>query len=508
MASISTRSSVLAIKKETTEGTPVLPTLATDYVALQDDFTMSPSTDVLENAELKSSIAPGKPIQGAENPQASFSHYLRASGSVATAPNYGLLMEAAMGAVSTAAAEYNTVASSTTTVVKVDTGEGATFERGEALLIKDAVSTSGNYSIRCIDSISSDDLTIGFQTATAVGTAKNLGRAVLYKPANSGHPTLSLWHYLGNGGALQAMAGARVTDMSVSIAAGDLINANYSLEGTQFYFDPITITSTDTKLDFTDDDGTWAATIAAKTYKDPHELAQAIQDAMTTANGGETHTVTYSNTTGKFTIKTTGTLLSLLWNTGTNAANTIGDKIGFSTAADDTGTAATTGYTSDNAVSFASPQTPSFDNADPLAAKDMEVMVGDTTDYLCFNASSVDFSLSTPKVNISSVCATSGIQGSIINSRAVTVTIQAVLDQYDASKFKAYRANDNTKLQVSFGNKSGGNWVAGKCGAIYIPTATITSFEVVDNDGIANLTMELAAYADSSGQGEAYINFL
>ena len=508
MASISTRSSVLAIKEEVTEGTPVVPTAAADYVALQDDFTMAPATDVLDNAELKSSIAPGKPIQGAENPTASFSHYLRASGTVAQAPNYGLLMKAAFGAVTTAATEYNTVAASTTSVVNVDTGEGASFQRGEALLMKDAVSSGGQYSIRCIDSIATDALTLGFRTASAIGTAKNLGRSVLYYPANSGHPTLTLWHYLGNGGALQAISGARVTDTSIEISAGDLINANYSLEGTQFYFDPITLTATDTKLDFTDDDGTWAATIAAKTYKDPHELAQAIQDAMQSANAGETPTVTYSNTTGKYNIKTTGTLLSLLWNTGTNAANTIGDKIGYSTAANDTGTGATTGYFSDSALSFASPQTPAFDSADPLAAKDMEVLLGDTADYLCFEASSVSISLSTPKTNISSVCSVSGISGSIVNERNATITIQATLDQYDAQEWKAYRANENVKCQVSFGNKSGGNWVAGKCGAFYVPTATITSFEVVDNDGLANISIELAAYADSSGNGEVYINFL
>lgn len=508
MASISTRSSVLSIKEEVTEGTPVVPTAAADYVALQDDFSMSPSTNVLNNAELKSSIAPGKPIQGSENPKASFSHYLRASGVVAQSPNYGLLMKAAFGATGTASTEYDTVVGSTTSVVNVDVGEGATFERGEALLIKDAVSSSGNYSIRCIDSIAADALTLGFQTATAVGTAKNLGKAVLYKPANSGHPTLSLWHYLGNGGALQAMAGARVTDTSINISAGDLINAKYSLEGTTFYYDPITTTSTDTKLDFTDDDGTFAATIAAKTYKDPHEMAQAIQDAMNTANPGETHTVTYSNTTGKFTIKSTGTVLSLLWNTGANAANTIGDKIGFSVAADSTGTIATTGYTGASAVSFASPQTASFDNADPLAAKDMEVMIGDTADYLCFNASSVTFDIATAKTDISSVCAASGKSGSIINKREVKITIQALLDQYDASKFKAYRANDNVKFQTSFGVKLGGNWVAGKCGAAYVPTATITSFDVVDNNGLANISIELSSYADSNGQGEVYINFL
>ncbi len=505
MASILTRSSVLAIKKETTEGTPVLPTAAADYVALQDDFSAAPSFDVLENAELKSSIGAAKPILGAENPTMSFSHYLRSSGVVAQAPNYGPLLESCLGAVTIAGTEYNTVASSTVSVIKVDSGEGASFQRGEALLIKDG--TNG-YRIRCIDSIATDDLTIGFNVPNAPGTGVNLGRAVLYYPTNSAHPTLTLWHYLGNGGAIQMVSGGRVTSLTFDITAGELINGSYDIEAIGFYFDPITITSTDRYLDFTDDDGTFAAVVAAKTYKDPHDLAAALQTAMRTASPGETATVTYSNTTGKFTIATTGTVLSLLWNTGTNAANTIGDKIGFSTAADDTGTAATTGYTSDNAISFASPQTPSFDSSDPLAAKNHEIMIGDATDYQCFNASTVSFSIATPKTDILSVCSESGKSGSIINSRAVTISVTALLEQYDADKWRRFRAGSNTKVQYSFGTKDGGNWVPGLCGAIYVPTATINSFEVVDADGLATLNLELTAYVNSSGEGEVFVNFL
>ena len=44
-------------------------------------------------------------------------------------------------------------------------------------------------------------------------------------------------------------------------------------------------------------------TYTAKIYKDPHELAQAIQDAMN-AVSAETYTVVYSNTDGKYTIAT------------------------------------------------------------------------------------------------------------------------------------------------------------------------------------------------------------
>lgn len=504
MTSISTRSTVIAVMKESTEGTPVAPSAGTDYLAVQDDLTMAPGTELLENAELRSSIGLSKPVLGAEAPTVSFSHYLRSSGSVASAPDFGYLMESCLGAVAIASTEYDTVSSSTTSVIKVNTGEGATFQRGEGLLIKDGVN---GYRIRCLDSIATDDLALGFQLPNAPASGVNLGRAVLYYPANSGHPTLTVWDYHGNGGAVQMAAGCRVTEMSFAIEAGQFINGSYSLEGLAYYFNPITIASADRYIDFTDDDGTWAGVVAAGVYKDPHKLAEAITNAMNDAST-ETHLCEYSNTTGKFTFTASGTVLSLLWNTGTNAANTIGDKIGFSTAADDTGTAASTGYTSDNAITLSAPHTPSFDSQDPAVAKDNEVMIGGTSDYLCFKASTADISVSTPKVDILSVCAESGKSGSVVQSREVTISVQALIEQYDARMWKAYRAGDNVKFQYSFGSKSGGNWVAGQCGAIYCPTMTVSSFEIVDNDGIANLSMELKGYVNATGEGEFFVNFL
>lgn len=505
MAVIQTRSSVLSIMQEVTEGTPVIPSGATDFVALQDDFTMEPSFEVLENAELKSSIGRAKSILGAESPTVSMSHYIRASGVVGQAPNYGLLLKAAFGNVAIASTEYDTVAGSTVGVVNVDTGEGVNFQRGQALLIKDP--TNG-YSIRCLDSVSADALSLGFQLPVAPGTGVNLGRAVTYLPANSNHPTLTMWHYLGSGGAVQMVAGARVVSASVDITAGDLINASFDLEGLAFYWDPINILAADRFLDFTDDDGTFAASVTAKMYKDPYELAAALQQAMNDTASTETYTVVYQDSNGKFKITSTSTVLSLLWNTGTNAANTIGDKIGFLTAADDTGSAGSVGYTSDNAQSFAPPYTPTFDNSDPLAAKDNVFMLGNADDYACFQANSVSMSIATPKTDILSICAVSGKSGSVINSREVTIEVSGPLDQYQVEKFKSFRSGDEVKAQYSFGTKIGGNWVPGKCGAMYSPSCTISSFNIDDNDGLAQLNMTLTAFVNSAGEGEVYFNFL
>lgn len=501
MTSINNRATVVAIKKETTEATPVLPTGATDFIPIEADFALTPSFDTLTNDELKNSLGPAKSILGLENPAASFSLYLKNSGTGGTAPNYGPLLEAAFGSVDDAGVEHDTVASSTVSVVKVDSGEGATYQKGQLLLVKDG--TNG-YSIRPVHSISTDDLTLGFNLANAPGTGVLLGEAVMYRPATTGHPTLSIWHYVGNGGAIQGLAGGRVSDVSIEFAAGELINVSYSVEGTKFYFNPFEITSSNKYIDFDDAGGEENAVITEKVYTDPHELAAAIETAMD-ALTADNITVTYSNTTGKFTIASDGSTLSLLWNTGTNTANTIGGTLGFAVAANDTGALT---YTSDNAVSYAAPYTPTFDSADPLVAKNNEVLIGDATDTTCFEASTVSVSIANTVSPILSVCAESGKSGSIVSARVATISVSALLNQYDADKFRRFRENDDTRFFYAFGEKSGGNWVAGKSGGVYAPTATITSFELADQDGLVVMNIELQTYVNDSGDPEIFLGFV
>lgn len=505
MADIITRSSVLAIKEEVTEGTAVAPTAGTDAVALQPDFSMEPGIEVITNDELRASIGQTKPLLGNEAPTASFSHYLRASGVAGQAPNFGLLLKSFFGASSAQVTERDTVASSTVSLIKVDTGEGAEFERGEPLLIQDA--TNG-FSVRHVDSVSTDDLTINFNLANAPASGVLVGQSVLYKPANTGHIPLSLWHYLGNGGKIQMMSGSKVTGFDIDVTSGQLINASFSLEGKEFFVNPILITSSTRYLDWTDDDGTFAAAVTAGWYKTPQALASALQSAMNATASTETATVTYSNSTGKFTIKTTGTVLTLKWNTGANTANTIGTKLGFSVAADDSGTAATTGYISDNAQSLAFPYTASYDSADAVVAKGVEVMFGSATDTTCFGAISASISASNTRVIKQDLCETSGQAGSIITGREVSVAITARLSQYDSGKFDDYINATEKKFQLTFGPKSGTNWTKGSICSVYMPNCSITEYAVDDADGLAILNMTATAFVDDSGNGEFYIGLV
>lgn len=500
---IQTRTNRLAVLVESTEGTPVAPSTGTDFIAVQEDLAVGLEIENLDNAELTGSLGPAKSILGLESPTVSFSHYLRHSGTEGTAPGYGDLLQAGMGTEDDAGVEHNTVGGSTTTVINVDTGEGATYQKGQPLLIKD--STNG-FSVRHVQSISSDALTLNFAVGTAPGTGVDLGEAITYLPADSSHQTLTIWNYVGNGGAIQMVAGCRVVDISVTMDAGQLINAAYSLEGIEGYYNPIVIAAADRFLDFTDDNGTFAASITAQTYKSPHALASALQTAMNTVQTAETHTVTYNDSDGKYTIATsTSALLSLLWNTGSNAANTVGDQIGFSVAADDTGS---TSYEGDNAIDLSSPATPSFDSADPLVAKDMRVYLGDQADNVCLDASSVSFTLGTPKTDILSVCAASGKSGSIISERTAEVELTALVEQYDADKFRRFVNNTETRFQATGGQKSGGNWTAGTVVSIALLSATVTAFEVTDEDGLATVNLTLAAFVPSDGTDEVAIGMV
>jgi len=498
------RASSMAIVEEVTAGTPVDPSSGTEFIALQEGFSISPKVDVQSNNELRNNIGLSKNILGVERPDGAFSHYFRHCGVEGQTPGYDLLLESCIGPVDANATERTTAAASTVSLLKLAAG-GTDFAKGKAVLVKDST-----YSVRPVDSVATNDLTLGFELPTAPAAGISTGKCVNYSPSSDGTDlkTFTGWLYRGGGGALEVIAGARVTQMSISVAAGNLINSSYSFAGTKYYFDPIRISATDIYLDFTSDNGTFAAVVTAQLYNSPHELASALSSAMESADPLETYTVVYRDADGKFKITSSSTVLSLLWNTGANTANTIGDKIGFSTAADDTGAGGTVGYTSDNAQSWAPSLTPSYDSADPLVAKNNEVLIGDSNDTSCFCASSIDITVTNDVQDVECICATSGIQDKIVSQRSVEISVVGILERHDADKFNKFINNSDVKFMLNLGNKTGGNWVPGTVASIYVPQATISAHEAGDNNGLVTMNITIKPYVAVDGSGEFFINFL
>jgi len=497
-----TRSSVLAIVKEVTVGTPILPTSGADFVSLQDGFEMVPEFETLENNELSDSIGVKAPIIGISAPTSSVSAYFRHSGTEATAPAYDELIEVAVGekvaahATERALTTGSTAGTSSAAATLVfNTGHGADFQRGKAVLLKDA--TNG-YSIRNIASMSTDTATLAFNLAAAPASGVNTGRAILYKPANT-PPSLTMSLYRANGAALEVMAGARVSEMAIEATAGELLNMNFSLEGTSYRFDPIEITASTDTLDF-DDGSVKVATVAAALYQDPLELAESLQTAMNAVSSGIT--VTYNSSgaaAGKFTIAKASGTLTLLFATGANLAQSIAAKIGF--AATDLSGFLT--YDSTNVQVWAAPYTQTPDaNINPLVVKASELMIGDFKDYGCSSAQSFTLTVSNTLQNVVDICETSGVSEKLLQQREVTADVVLTLKRHDAEKFKKFRNGDSITFAFNGGIKSGVNWVAGRCVNVFMPsTSRVTAYSVTDTDGIVTIEMTITC-------GEVFVNLL
>lgn len=493
------RSSILSAVKEANEAKPQLPISAAQFLALQNGFQITPQFEELQSQELQAgSIGKSKSVLGNENPTASFSHYLRHSGIEGQAPNYSPIVESLFGKMTVAAVEFDTIVGSTSKVIKVGVGEGVSFRPGQALLVKDAA----GYSIRNIKSIAGDNLTLAQALTVAPPTGVNLGKAVLFEPAVEDHPTVTIWNYRANGGALEAMSGARTLDMSVNVVAGQQINASFSLAGVEYFFNPINVVAGKTYLDFMDEAVERAVSIAPKLYKDPHQVAEALEIAMNALGSASVFAVSYSDKTGKYTFSSTGAIFELLLSSGDNAVNCIGEVLGFDLAADLDGA---TEYVGQNPIDLKSPFTPAYDSAQPLVAKGTEVMLGGVDDIECFGAQTANIKVTNQKADIPDLCEESAKSGSIISERDATIEIVAILKKYDSSKFTKFRKGDEIAFTFNAGDKLGGNWKPGACINFHIPTATIVNFAVNEQNGLCVLNMTLRAFVQD-GKPEVFLN--
>lgn len=378
---------------------------------------------------------------------------------------------------------------------------GAEFPLGTTILVKNS---AGGYELRPSAGGSALNVPLGMNLLNAPAAGVALGQPITYIPVNSGHPTLSLWNYIANGGAIQAIAGGLVTNLAINVEVGELINATFDVGGTSFYFNPIQIGATNKYIDFNETGPTLrAASIAEGIYRTPVELAQAIEDAMN-AVASDTITVTYNNfgaNAGKFTISTSGALLELLWNTGANTANTIAAKIGFSAAADSTG--ATT-YTSATAQVWSDALTPDLDDSDPMVAKGMEVLVGDAASYQSLCIQTMDINVGLEVEDVTCLPAVSGVDSKAPRRRTGAVNFTSVLNQHDADLFDRFLNNRDTKFLFNAGIKSGGNWIPGRCLSIYMPQAVVSGGRVSDNNGVVIFQGTITPFPDGSGNPEVY----
>jgi hypothetical protein len=493
------KASIFALRKEVTAGTYLAPSSATQFVALRKKSDVKFSPQMLKTDELLNDIGETKELIGKTAVKGNHSAYLRHSGVEGQEPQLGILYESLMGAKSVASVEYPLVSASTTTVLKVNTGVGANFIVGQALLIKDTVN---GYSIRNISSISGDNLTLNFALAVAPLTGVNLGKAILYSPVATGHPTFSTTKYLGNGFAVESSSGNTVTDLSIKADAAAYGEVDFGFEGINYLLNSITIASNNKYLDLIDDIGTFAVSIPEGVYASPIDVAAALQLSLLNAHPAKSYVVTYSNTAGTFTITSSSALLTLKNLTGANTANSIAATIGF-TLTDHAGAVT---YTSDSAQSYTAAYTPSYDVADIIVVKGAELMVGTSSDNISLAAQTIGIKISKKVIDVDAINAVSGIQEKVAESRSVEMTVTSLLKKYDAELLDALLKNTGISAMLNCGPKSGSNWIPGQCFNVYMKSCTVGDY-APKGENFLQVEIKLKGYVTSTSK-DVYLGFL
>jgi hypothetical protein len=514
----SSKSKVMAVKKETTEGVVVDP-VASDFMVVREGSALVGAVETTTSDELRNSIGQSKAFVTKEAPTGTINRYLKTSGVEGQAPEDAPLYEAALGAVEVHATEVSTTTGSTAgdattrAVLKVADGDITVGELkvGQCVLGKDG--TNG-YFVRPIyaldEGASPDDVTLGFNLGTAPGAGVGLGKAVFWNTVDEAHPTLSAHEYQSssaNSAYHLAQGGVRTNSITLDYPANDLATATFELGGINFSENPVRIDATNNIIDFTDDGGTVQAVIDSDYYQTPIHLANAIAAKMTAASvgsGDDVITCTFDEATGKYTIASDGTTLSLLFLTGAGNANTIATTIGY-TKADKT---LATSYEAENALTYGPDVTPSYDDSDPLVNKDTMLLLGDFDDYICFGNQAFQVQINTPKTDVPDACETSGVSESAILSRDTQISGTLKFKKNDATRTYKMLKNETLSALYVIGEKSGGNWVPGTVTATWIPEISITTKNIVDNDGYIVEEFAGGAIVGTSGLQDVYVTQL
>ncbi len=503
--SLQTRASVFGIKEETTVGT-IVPLVAADFLPLMSGgFSMESGLEVIENNELiAGDIAKGKKMTGKESPKGAFKCYCKGSGVEGTPAKWTEFIKVAMGSQTDHATEITLTSGSTTSLLKAAGGTGINTEVGHALLIKDLIN---GYSIRNVESIATDDLTLNFKVGTAPLTGVKTGKASLFKGAGTGHKSFSAWLYHANSGAIEAIAGSRCSSLGFKFTAGQPAEVDINFEGTSFFRDAVTIDSTNHHIDFIEGAGSELnAVLTQKTYKSPYHLAAEIKAQME-AVGALTYTVTFDWQTGKFTITASSSTITLKWNTGTNTATSAANILGWSTTAD---TSASITQTATTALSLATSLTPVYDTAavDPIIVKSNEIFIGTSnTDNICLKASEVNINVDATISEITSICSETGVYDKPITGRKVTLSTTVLMAANQCNLFYAQFANQSVKAMFNTGAKDdAGNWIAGKCFNFYFGNASVTG-NTIGGDEFRTIAISIEGYISSTLK-DCYINTL
>jgi hypothetical protein len=244
-----------------------------------------------------------------------------------------------------------------------------------------------------------------------------------------------------------------------------------------------------------------SVTLTEAWYRNPKELASHIETLLNDSASSIVFTVTYSDTTGKFTIAG-DSAFAIEFATGANTANTVAPKIGF--AVSDSTSA--TSHVSANAQTLTAGYTPSVDNVDPIVFKDSELFIGTQSQNLCKCPTNVSITISKETEKVKCACEETGVKQIISIGREVTLSATIVLDKYEVSTFDQLLNNTSIQASLTIGPKANRNWIPGKCVNMYLRNCTIVKRNIT-GDNFFTAEIELSGFVTSDSK-DFYLNMI
>lgn len=224
---------IVAVKKEVTEGVYLAPASATDgfFVPIRGKVDIDTMRELVKRDILVASLSAAQPIKGIRSGAAKFSAELRGGSLEGAEPDFNPMIEGIFGSVRQVSSEIVTGTSNTSTILQIGDGDIASLPVGSIFVVKKA----GAHHL-CV--VTANDPTGGSANVTVSPTIPYtpadhvvLSKFTNYAPVNHGHPTMSASVYWGNG-VLEKAFGLRTADMVLSnFKTGKLPSLDFVLEG-------------------------------------------------------------------------------------------------------------------------------------------------------------------------------------------------------------------------------------------------------------------------------------
>ncbi len=220
----------VAVMIESTEGVYVAPAANTDYVqTLSDGTELTPAKELLEREIFNGSLGKSTPRTGTKSVSGALPVEFRAADTEGGATECDKLLRACLGSRRQVGDNTSTTGHSTT-VINMGAPDAAEYQVNDIVLVKQ----SGAYHVSPISAVGATSITLLIAAAAPFSDNVVVESFTSYRPADSGHPSLSISKYVEDA-RLEQATGCRVTSMSLeNFTTGQLASLNFGFEGLTF----------------------------------------------------------------------------------------------------------------------------------------------------------------------------------------------------------------------------------------------------------------------------------